>query len=316
MRISGVKITLGILISILVIIIIAGLAVFILSDVLHVISNITIINIVYAVLILFGGVVLTNIVANVVKKATSKSISPTVGEGLKVLTELIGYTVTVIAAFALVKIGINSILFGGTVTGLVLGLASQDMLANVFGGLVIFTSRPFSVGDRITISTWQYGLDLATYPPKYYSYDFLIPGYTGVVQDISLIYTSILTDDGVPLKIPNSIMIQAAVFSHKEDARRVRTRYEIPNSIDPRVMIPRLSKKLKELDFIVGDPAVRIIETTLNSYVIVVDAMCRGQYEEPPRHEVILRIMDTVKEIQNENISKDGNSNKTVQPSR
>ncbi|BBG25434.1 mechanosensitive ion channel family protein [Sulfuracidifex tepidarius] len=313
MKVSGVRITLGILVSAFVIIVVTGIAAFILGDVLHIIDNVTILNIIYAVLILFGGVILTSIIGNVVKKTTTKSISPTVGEGLKVLVQIIGYTVTIIAVFSLVRIGITSILFGGTVTGLVLGLASQDMLSNIFGGIVIFTSRPFSVGDRITVSTWQYGLDLATYPPKYYSYDFLIPGYTGVVTDISLFYTTIITDDGVPLKIPNSIMIQAAVFAHNEDFRRVRTRYEISNSIDPRILIPRLTRNIKTLDFIVGDPSIRIIETTMSSYVIVVEAMCRGQYEEPPRHEIILRIMDTVKEIQNENIPHDGSGKPSQQ---
>ncbi len=300
MRVSGLKITIGVLIVAFILIVIAGIAVFILSNVLHVISNITITTLAYAIIILLGGVILTSIISSLIKKTVSASVSATVGEGLKVMTQLVGYVVTLVAVFSLIKIGLTSILFSGTVVGLVLGLASQDVLSNVFGGLVLFTSRPFSIGDRITVSTWQYGLDIATYPPKYYSYDFLIPGYTGVVTDISLIYTSIVTDDGVPLKIPNSIMIQAAVFAHNEEKRRVRTRYEISNSIDPRILIPRLEKNIKSLDFIVGDPAIRIIETTMNSYVIVVEAICKGQYEEPPRHEIIIKIMDTVKGIQSE----------------
>jgi len=183
--------------------------------------------------------------------------------------------------------------------GLVLGLASQDVLSNIFGGIMLVFSRPYKVGDRITISTWQYGLIAPTYPPKFFSNDFLIPGYTGIVIDISLLYTTIYTDEQVPVKIPNSIMIQAAIFIHnKEEKRRVRTKYEISKEIDPDIIISTLRQKIKSLDFVIEEPSIKILETTLNTYIIGIDTVCKTIYEEPVRSEILKLVMRTVKEIQ------------------
>jgi small-conductance mechanosensitive channel len=111
-------------------------------------------------------------------------------------------------------------------------------------------------------------------------------------------YTTILTDENVVMKIPNSVMIQAAVFVHNEEYRLVRTKYEVPKDIDPDEIIPLIEKNIKKLSFIVKDPQIKVLDTTLNTYVIVIDAYCKGQYEEPPRSEIIKVIMRTVKEYQ------------------
>jgi len=177
-------------------------------------------------------------------------------------------------------------------------LAIQTSLSNVFAGLFLILSKPFNIGDRVTITTWQYGLLAPTYPPKFWSNDFLIPGYTGIITDISLMYTTILTDENVVMKIPNSVMIQAAVFVHNEEYRLVRTKYEVPKDIDPDEIIPLIEENIKKLSFIVKDPQIKVLDTTLNIYVIVIDAYCKGQYEEPPRSEIIKVIMRTVKEYQ------------------
>lgn len=190
-------------------------------------------------------------------------------------------------------------LAAGGFAGLVLGLAAQDVLANIFGGIMIVISRPYKVGDRVTVSTWQYGLLAPTYPPKFFSNDFLIPGYTGTVTDISLLYTTIFTDDQIPVKIPNSIMIQAAIFIHNgEEKRKVRTKYEVSKDIDPDVLINVLKEKIKKLDFVIEEPSIKVLETTLNTYILGIDTICKTIYEEPPRSEILKIVMRTVRELQ------------------
>ncbi|MCY0859841.1 MAG: mechanosensitive ion channel family protein [Sulfolobaceae archaeon] len=253
---------------------------------------------IYAALTVIGGFVITNIIARTLKsREVVNAIGPTAAEGLAIAIQIIGYSITAIAVLSLIKVGVTSIIFGGTVTGLVLGYAAQNTLSNIFGGLVVLISRPFSIGDRITITTWQYGLIAPTYPPKYFSTDFLIPGFTGVVTDISLMYTTIVTDDNVPLKIPNSIIVQAAVFLHNEEYRKVRTRYEIPKSIEPDMFINEAKRRIQELKIAVKEPEIRIIETTLTTYVIVVDGLFYGQYEEPIRDKILRTLIDLQNKI-------------------
>jgi len=290
--------------SFIILFIVIGVAVattVILSNVLHISVKIT--SVVNAIIIGTVGFIATYIIARILKEKTGSIVGRTTAGSLSLVIQVLGYTIVLIIALTSLNIGVTSALFGGTVFGLVIGLALQTSLSNVFSGIFIILSRPFNIGDRVTITTWQYGMLAPWYPPKYFSNDFLIPGYTGVITDIGLMYTTILTDDNVPMKIPNSIMIQAAVFTHNEEYRLVRTRYEISKDLDPDSVIPILEERLSKLDFMVKKPVIKVYDTTFTTYVIVVDAYCKGQYEEPPRSEIIKIIMKTVKELQSVKIN-------------
>ena len=127
----------------------------------------------------------------------------------------------------LYTLGVNgyALLAGGTFAGLVIGLASQTALANFVAGVVLLLARPFLPGDRITMSTAQFSMLMPVYPPKFYSQDLLIPGFTGSVQDIGLMYTSVRLDEGPIAWFPNSIVLMAAIILHNVDERWVRVKY-------------------------------------------------------------------------------------------
>ncbi len=256
----------------------------------------------YAGMVVAGGILVTNLLASAITKRTSDVVGLSTAGALSFAIRIIGYILVAVVFFSMVKIDIGAALAAGGFAGLVLGLASQDVLGNIFGGIAIVGSHPFKIGDRITVSTWQYGLDAPAYPPKFYSEDFIIPGYTGVVTDVSLMYTSMLTDDNLPLKIPNSIMIQASVFIQgRNSSRIVRTKFEVPKEIDPDVIIPELNTELKKFDFIRKEPKIMVYETTLTTYIIVIEVLCKGNYEEPPRSEILKMSMKLVKSLKNEN---------------
>jgi small conductance mechanosensitive channel len=50
------------------------------------------------------------------------------------------------------------------------------------------------------------------------------------VTDISLMYTTIRTDENVEVRLPNNVVIQAAIFVHKAPHRLVRTKCEVMKS--------------------------------------------------------------------------------------
>ena len=251
------------------------------------------------VLWLVGSVIVFQELSNVVRRRLAPSVGAANAASVSFVVRLAGYIVAIIGFLAFIKVSVPEALAAGGFLGLVVGLASQFVLSNVFGGLTIILTRPYKVGDRITFTTWQYGLLAPTYPPKFFSQDFLVPGYTGVVKEINLMYTVIVTDDNVPLKVPNSIMAQAAIFVHTEsDARRVRTKYEVPKDLDPDAVLPAIEDAVSKLDFVVGRPSVKILDTSQTTYVVAVDAMCRTYDEEPARSEIIKAIMRAVKGVQ------------------
>ena len=205
---------------------------------------------------------------------------------------------TVLALVVLYALGVNgyALLAGGTFAGLVIGLASQTALSNFVAGVVLLMSRPFEPGDRITVTTWQFNLLMPAYPPKFYSQDFLIPGFTGTVQDIGLMYTVIRMDEGTTASLPNSVVILAAAISHDLDQRWVRIKYEVPAALDPPAVLERVREAVAADDWVIGKGSVRVYvnQATQASYLISVDALCAGNHEEAPRSALYIRIMRTV----------------------
>jgi MscS family membrane protein len=100
----------------------------------------------------------------------------------------------IITAFlvALQSLGysVSGVLAFGGIGGLVVGLAAKDMLANFFGGLMIYLDRPFSVGDWVRSPDQE---------------------IEGTVEQIGWRLTRIRTFDKRPLYVPNSVFTTIAV---------------------------------------------------------------------------------------------------------
>src|SRR6516165_9422555 len=80
----------------------------------------------------------------------------------------------------------TALLTGASIASVVIGLAAQSTLGNLVAGVAILLYRPFGLGDRL-----QVGAPTGT--------------ETGNVETISLGYTTLRTDDGRFVVLPNSI---------------------------------------------------------------------------------------------------------------
>jgi small-conductance mechanosensitive channel len=256
---------------------------------------------VYGILWLIASISVTQLIAMAIKSRLSSTVGSANASSVAFIVRLSGYVIAFVVFLAIIRVGVTEALAAGGFTGLVVGLASQFVLSNIFGGIVIILTRPFRVGDRITFSSWQYGLIVPSYPPKFFSTDYLVPGYTGVVEEINLMYTVILSDDNIPIKVPNSVMAQAAIFVHSgNEVRRVRTRYEVPKDLDPEVVIKRLEKELSALPIVADVPTIRVIESSQSTYVLAIDARCKTMFEDEARHNILITVIKTIKAIQEE----------------
>ncbi|MHB1630160.1 MAG: mechanosensitive ion channel domain-containing protein [Bacilli bacterium] len=109
----------------------------------------------------------------------------------------VGYLFVAVVTLHLLHVQISSILVGGALTGVILGIAAQSTLSNLFAGLILLTVRPFSLGQTISIRS---------------SY-FSSVDYTGQVIDVNWYYTTI--EDGERRRIvPNSAIITAVITIH------------------------------------------------------------------------------------------------------
>jgi small-conductance mechanosensitive channel len=124
-------------------------------------------------------------------------LSPLVGSSHAAVVRyailLIGGVTILILGVGLMKVPIGQLLVGGAVTTILLGIAGQQTLSNVFAGLVLLLSRPFNVGDFIRLKSGAMG------------------GVTdGLVAEIGITYLRLDTEDGT-LHLPNSQVLAAAV---------------------------------------------------------------------------------------------------------
>ncbi len=106
--------------------------------------------------------------------------------------QIIGYLVVVITVLALLAVKIESVLLSGAIGSVVLGLAAQQALGNAFAGVVLLISRPFVVGDFITLRAGAIGGQ-----------------YDGQVTAITLMFTMMNTQDG-PMSLPNAAVLASA----------------------------------------------------------------------------------------------------------
>jgi small-conductance mechanosensitive channel len=111
---------------------------------------------------------------------------------LRWIITLGGYLIVVVEVITLFGVPIDRLLLSGAITGVIVGIAAQQSLGNAFAGLVLLFSRPFMVGDYITLRSGALGGQ-----------------YDGEVTAITLMYTRLGTEDG-PIFLPNSGVLAAA----------------------------------------------------------------------------------------------------------
>jgi len=139
------------------------------------------------------GVLASRAAAGEVQRIAVHRAGDTAGTPLRIMVLLAGYLIAVISFCDLMDVDLGHLLIGGAITGIVVGLAAQPILGNLFAGLVLLFARPYVSGEHIRV------LSGAINGP-----------HEGVVVSAGLLYTTLQTENG-PLNIPNSTLLAAAV---------------------------------------------------------------------------------------------------------
>lgn len=95
---------------------------------------------------------------------------------------------------------VSSVIAGLGIGGLALALAAQDSIKHLFGSVVIFTDRPFEVGDRLNVDNWD-----------------------GIVERVGFRSTRLRTLEGHLVTIPNGDLANKSVsnISKRPHIRRI-----------------------------------------------------------------------------------------------
>lgn len=164
-----------------------------------------------AVLIFVVGFFIIKSITKFVKKSPKlEKMDPGVRTFTASFLSIALYIVLFVTIAAVVGIPIASLLTVLASCGVAIGLALQGALSNFAGGILILLFKPFKVGDYIEAS-----------------------GGEGVVQEITVVYTVILTVDNKRVTIPNGALTNAVIKNYSaEETRRVDLTFNTATGCD------------------------------------------------------------------------------------
>jgi small-conductance mechanosensitive channel len=116
----------------------------------------------------------------------------------------------------------GGLLASTAVLGLIIGFAAQRTLGNFVAGLMIATTQPLRLGDWVEVS-----------------------GVSGAVEEITLMYTYIRTEDNGRLVIPNEKLASDTIRNStiRSAAKYAEVTVQVPSSADLRPLVEALREE-------------------------------------------------------------------------
>ena len=137
-------------------------------------------------------------------------MDPTTLHALVRLLRLAIFVAAVLIALPTLGVEVTAVLAFGGIGGIAMGFAAQDLLANFFGGLMIYLDKPFAIGDWIRSPDRE---------------------IEGTVEKIGWRLTVVRTFDKRPLYVPNSVFNKLSLenpsrMSHRRIHETIGLRYQ------------------------------------------------------------------------------------------
>ncbi len=119
--------------------------------------------------------------------------------GLAKLVSVIILVLTAIFLMEVTGVSVNTLIAFGGISGLALAFASQEIIANFFGGIMIHVNQPFALGDLISLPN---------------------SSLEGTVEEIGWYETILRSRDKQPIYIPNALFSKAYVINGQRRTHR------------------------------------------------------------------------------------------------
>jgi small-conductance mechanosensitive channel len=175
----------------------------------------------------------------------------------------IGFIVRLVLLVAAILISLRiagltprTLAVGGAVTAIVLGLAAQSTIGNVFAGLLILSVQPFRVGERVRLQAGA-----------------LAGIVEGTVTQLGLLYVTLANGDDV-IHVPNNAVVSAAIVPLRQPGDvEVRARLrpgikpsEVQRLVEEKVTVPTREEPEIELEEVDDSEVVMRVKATPASH--------------------------------------------------
>ena len=151
-------------------------------------------------MVLVIGILVIRIIMKLLNTALEKSrLEKAAYTLITSLAKTAMYILLCLVTASTLGIDVSSIVALASVLTLALSLALQNMVSNILGGFTILYTNPFHSGDYVEIA-----------------------GQGGMVQEINMTYTKLVTADNKVISIPNSAVVAAQIVNYSAmDTRRI-----------------------------------------------------------------------------------------------
>jgi small conductance mechanosensitive channel len=237
-------------------------------------TNLTIGNIVFTLLILIIGYIIVGFVVRYIRRAMTKANLE------KILIEFMSRTAKILLLIVVLMVAVSTLGFDvgsglvsiSVVFGFVIGFAFQEMLGNLAAGFMIALTKPFRVGDYVEAA-----------------------GTSGSIQHVGVSSTSLLTFDNKKVVIPNSKVWGEAITNYTAmNTRMIDLVVGISYNDDIGKAIKIASDVMKNHEKVLSDPSPLVAANELGDSsinLILRPWVNTGDYW-PVRRELIKQVKE------------------------
>ena len=166
------------------------------------------------------------------------------------------YAILAISIIGIMGVPMASVVAVLASAGVAIGLALQGALSNLAGGIMLMIFKPFHQGDYVSAA-----------------------GVEGVVKEVTLFYTVILTLDNKRITVPNGSLMNANITDYSaEELRRVDLQFACAKSESPAKIQDMMIAAMKAKPKVLSDPEpfARISGGTNEAMEFTVRAWCKS----------------------------------------
>jgi small conductance mechanosensitive channel len=161
-------------------------------------EGLTLKQVLIAVAMLAASIAIVRVVTMLVGRALKRTkLDESVHRLIKTILRFLLYFVALLVIASYLGVDVTALVALLSVLTLAVSLSVQNALSNVAGGLMVMGTKPFKKGDYVSID-----------------------GMTGVVDEITMVYTRLHTVDNRSVLIPNSKVSSATVENYSSYPKR------------------------------------------------------------------------------------------------
>ena len=188
-------------------------------------------NIIYILLIIIGGLIIIRLGDKILTNLEQKFDLNLTAHYL--FKDIWKYTVIIVAiAWILHVLGINleSIIISLGVVGIVIGLASQDIVSNFISGIFVISDKKIQIGQVIEVD-----------------------GFKGTIKKVGFRNTTMINQDNYEIRIPNSVLSKNIYKLYKPtEDHRLRINAVLPHGMSIDQFKEDLDKIMYSYDWVVN----------------------------------------------------------------